>query len=221
MNLYLVRHGRTDTFDKGIIQSPDTPLGEYGLSQAKRMAKKLKLVNIDHIYTSDFPRALQTATQISKLTSITVKTHLEVREKIKNTSLDGAPLDGEINLRFTKERQENTYNLDWKFDGQGESTNDLLLRAQKVIDFLISDHTNDSVVIVSHAYFIEAFLAKVLLGTATDKLILAEFMKNISVENASITSLKYNPNKKSWRLLTLNDFSHLKDNWISTHNDTQ
>lgn len=222
MNLYLIRHGRTDTVQNdNLIQSPDTPLGEYGLSQAKKVADKLKLVNFDHIYSSDYARAFQTATQISQTTSITVTIHPDVHEKDKHPNLNGAPIDGEVNLRFSQETQENRYNFDWKFDGEGESFHDLRKRVQKVIDFLITKHSQDSIAIVTHAYFIEMFLALVIFSPDTDEVVLASFMHSLSIHNASLTTLKYNPEKKTWKLLSLNDFSHLEDNWIETHNKTQ
>ena len=219
MNLYLIRHGRTDSIQNdNLIQSPDTPLGEYGLNQAKKLAQKLKPIKFDHIYSSDYARAFQTATQISQTTSISITIHPDVHEKDKHHLLNGAPLDGEVNLRFIQETQENRYNFDWKFDGEGESLHDLKKRVKKVIDFLVQNHPQDSIVIVTHAYFIEMFLVLTLLNSNTDEHLVADFMHSLSISNASVTSLKYDPVKKFWRLLTLNDYSHLEDDWLESHN---
>ena len=219
MNLYLIRHGRTDSIQNdNLIQSPNTPLGEYGLSQAKRLANKLKLVKISHIYSSDYARAFQTATQISQTTSIGVTIHPDVHEKVKHQALNGALVDSDVNLRFMQENQENRYNFDWKFENQGESFHDLQKRVQKVIDFLLAKHADDSIAIVTHAFFIEMFLALILLGPDTNEHLLADFMHSLSISNASITSLKYDPTKKAWKLLTLNDYSHLEDDWLKSHN---
>lgn len=219
MNLYLIRHSRTDTIqNNNLIQSPDTPLGEYGLSQARRLATKFKPLKISHLYSSDYTRAFQTATQISQTTSVELVIHPDVHERDKHPALNGAPVDGEINIRFVQESQENRDNFDWKFDGAGESFHDLQKRVQKVIDFLVTKHTKDSVAIVTHAYFIEMFLALVLLGPKTKESTLASFTHSLKIHNASLTSLKYDPQTKTWSLITLNDFSHLKDNWVDTHN---
>ena len=62
MKLYIVRHGETKYNEKKIIQGHlDIPLSDEGIRQAKKLAKRLEVINFDCIYTSDLKRAKQTA----------------------------------------------------------------------------------------------------------------------------------------------------------------
>jgi broad specificity phosphatase PhoE len=219
MVLYLIRHGRTDAYSNNRRQSPDTPLGEYGLNQAKLLAEKLKLVKIDHLYSSSWPRALQTANEISLIKNISVNIHSHLHENDKHPALNNAILGSDINQRYLKEREENKYNLNWKFDGEGESVNDLLQRAHNVIEELKTNHSKESVAIVSHAIFLGALIGLILLGPDIDHKSFAQFVQSLRIENASLTTLKYDPEKKTWKLLSLNDHSHLQKDWLESHRD--
>lgn len=219
MILYLIRHGRTDAYENNLRQSPDTPLGEYGTNQAKLLAEKLKLVKIDHLYSSEWPRAHQTAQQISLKNNVSIKVHPHLHENDKHPSLNNAPLDSEVNKRYLVEREENKMNLEWKFDGAGESVNDLLSRANNVVNELIENHSNESVAIVSHAIFLGALIGLILLGPDIETKSFAQFVQSLRIDNASITSLKYDPQKKKWKLITLNDHSHLQSGWLDSHQE--
>ena len=90
MILYLIRHGKTDAHIARRRQSPDEPLGELGRKQAELVAKKMKLTKIDHLYSSDWPRALQTAEFIALTTGQKIKTHPLVHELEKTPLLNNA-----------------------------------------------------------------------------------------------------------------------------------
>lgn len=80
MILYLIRHGKTDVYLENKRQSPSTPLGELGKKQAQFLADKMHLSKIDYIYSSDWPRARETAQYISKSLGQEVKIHPLVHE---------------------------------------------------------------------------------------------------------------------------------------------
>ncbi|RXK37272.1 hypothetical protein M231_05414 [Tremella mesenterica] len=62
MLLYLVRHGKTDFNNDGLVQGQlDVPLNEEGRGQAKRLAESLRMVPVREIWTSDLKRAEETA----------------------------------------------------------------------------------------------------------------------------------------------------------------
>ncbi len=67
MKLILTRHGETIENVNKILQGwNDTNLNKNGIQQAKQLAKRLKDINIDLIYSSDLKRAFNTAQEISK-----------------------------------------------------------------------------------------------------------------------------------------------------------
>ena len=133
MLIYLIRHGKTDSFLENKRQSPQTPLGEYGKKQARAVAEKIGNQKIDHLYSSDWPRAHQTAQAISEITGIPIKIHPLVHEMEKSKVLDNVDDESEVKLRYLDEIQRNRFNFDWKFNNDGESLNETIDRAKKVM----------------------------------------------------------------------------------------
>jgi probable phosphoglycerate mutase len=209
MHLYLIRHAKTDSHLKNIRQSPDSPLGEYGISQAKALAKSLVGVKFDHLYSSTWPRAIQTAKEISKELGIKIKKHPHIHENLKHPALNDVNLENEINQRFMKERSQNWNNFDWKFQGEGESVNDLIKRGEKVIKSLVKKHPNDSVCLVSHSYFMAIVTSILIIGPLSDKNIFMRLVRNLEVTNTGVTKFISDPLTSSWRLLFYNDHHHL------------
>lgn len=65
--LYVVRHGQTTYNELGRVQGHiDTPLSDYGKSQARAVALELKGIVFDKIYSSPLSRAYDTAAEINK-----------------------------------------------------------------------------------------------------------------------------------------------------------
>ena len=65
MRLLLIRHGETALNAARILQPPDTPLSERGLAQAAALARRLAGEPIAAVWSSDLPRAWQTAAVIA------------------------------------------------------------------------------------------------------------------------------------------------------------
>ncbi len=66
MRLIVVRHGESECNATGVVSTNDTPLSEIGREEAKLTAKCLKKYKIDKIYSSDLPRAAETAQIIAE-----------------------------------------------------------------------------------------------------------------------------------------------------------
>lgn len=65
LEINLIRHGDA-TSDPNYWSSPNTPLSELGITQAERLALKLRNRSFDTLFTSPFIRAKQTAEIIKK-----------------------------------------------------------------------------------------------------------------------------------------------------------
>ena len=65
MILYIARHGKDDDTVRGGWSQ--TPLTEEGIQQAESLASFVQKsnLNIKHIYSSDLPRAMQTAEAVA------------------------------------------------------------------------------------------------------------------------------------------------------------
>lgn len=210
MILYLIRHGKTDNYLDNKRQSPSTPLGELGKKQAQALADKMHLSKIDYIYSSDWPRAKETAEYISKSLGQEVKIHQLVHEIDKNPDLDEVADDSEINKRYLKEVIENKYNFDWKFDGKGESLNEVIERAQKVLEFLEKKHANDTVAIVSHGIFLAVMTSLILLGLDYEKKSFKNLCWSLKIHNTGVSTFKFDPETKYWSMICFNDHGHLE-----------
>jgi len=66
MNVYLVRHGETSANSKDIFIDDDDPLTEKGREQASFLADRMTRIAIDSLFSSDIPRAQETAEIIAK-----------------------------------------------------------------------------------------------------------------------------------------------------------
>ena len=210
MLLYLIRHGKTDSFLENKRQSPQTPLGEYGKKQAQAVAEKIGSQKIDHLYSSDWPRAYQTAEAISTQLGLPIQIHPLVHELEKSPALNDIPDDSEINLKFLKEREANKGNFDWKFNNGGESFNEIIARAKTVLHFLVEKHQDDVVAIVTHGTFSMALISLILLGSDFDKESFERVFMSLRIHNTGVSSFRYNPETKHWNMICFNDHGHLE-----------
>lgn len=92
MTCYLVRHGKDDDTVRGGWSQ--MPLTEEGLKQAESLASFVQKsnLNIKHIYSSDLPRAMQTAEAIGNQLQLPVIPVQEFRE-VNNGILAGMKND--------------------------------------------------------------------------------------------------------------------------------
>ena len=68
LKIYLIRHGETD-FNKDCLewgQSGKIPLNKWGIIQSKELARELRSIHFDKIFSSKLKRAVQTANEINK-----------------------------------------------------------------------------------------------------------------------------------------------------------
>jgi broad specificity phosphatase PhoE len=70
MAIYLIRHGETPGNTGRVVQTPDTPLNERGLRQARRLAERLERTSIARILASDLTRAAMTAEPLREVLGV-------------------------------------------------------------------------------------------------------------------------------------------------------
>lgn len=73
MRLLLVRHGETALNAARVLQPADTPLSERGHSQAAALARRLAGEPIVQLWSSDLPRAWQTAAPIAQAAGVVIR----------------------------------------------------------------------------------------------------------------------------------------------------
>lgn len=82
MNLYVIRHGKTDWNIESKIQGrTNISLNEKGINQAEEVRKKLEEKDIDLIIASPLDRTKQTAEIINKNMKVPIKYHNNLMER--------------------------------------------------------------------------------------------------------------------------------------------
>jgi len=200
--IILVRHGECEGNIKGMFRGrTDFPLNERGLIQARDLALELKNFPIKYIYTSPLSRARQTAEAISQECGIEVK----VEEQFNNIEL------GNWEGRFKKEIAE-LYPKEWelwvnnpeKLRMKGmETLYDVQMRTKACLDSLVSQHSGETLAIVTH----RAVLKPLIAGCLN---IASPYFWRIHLDTASYSLLSHKEGR-GYCLLQLNQTKHLKE----------
>jgi broad specificity phosphatase PhoE len=147
--VYLVRHGQTAWNKEEVFRGrADIPLNETGRKEALLTGQYLKVVKVDSLYSSPLSRAVETAEAIARYQG------KEVQISDGLIDIDFGRWQG-VSHEEVKERYGDLYRQ-WKdtphlvrFPG-GESLEDVRERALRVIHEVITDHTSETLVMVSH-----------------------------------------------------------------------
>jgi broad specificity phosphatase PhoE len=208
MRIYIIRHGETENNAGGIRQSREGYLSEEGIQQARALASNLSDITIDSIFTSTYPRAKQTADIISALGKGLLVQESEYLTEIKLPSeIVGKPTNDKNSLQILKWVQSRMGGGDRYSDE--ETFNEYVSRAHKVLEH-ITKTGFQNVVIVTHHRFIHILVSVILLGGELTPRLFATLRDKMYISNTGITVLESTPDHPSWRLLTLNEHSHLK-----------
>lgn len=81
MSIYLIRHGQTAGNAERRLQTPDVPLDEAGLEQARRLGERLREAGIARVVSSDYARAHQTAEAVVRATGAPHEVEPLLRER--------------------------------------------------------------------------------------------------------------------------------------------
>lgn len=210
MNLYLVRHGKTNAKENNRKQAPTSPLSDEGKKQASAVAERLTKEQIDVIISSKWDRAYQTAEAVAKKLEMKFETVEGIHEKEHNPDIYGVDLDSELFKRYSNEIENFDSDIDWKFDGIGESLRDLINRAKKFQGYLTKKYKDKNVLVVSHGQFIRAFVILSILGESYDDKTFYKIYTSMTISNTGISLFEYFPDRDHWELIYLNDHLHTR-----------
>ena len=132
--IYLIRHCKTEG------QEPGAALTEQGKQDAKALVRVLVDIEVDHILSSPYRRAIDTIIPLSK----ELKLEVQVKEELKERVLSDQPMHDWL------EKLEQTFlDKDLVFEG-GESSREALSRVLRVIEEVLNNEEMNQVVLVSH-----------------------------------------------------------------------
>ncbi len=158
--IYLVRHGLTDWNIEGKIQGhTDIPLNTEGKNQAQELAKELRQIKFDKVYSSDLLRAKQTAEIISLEHKLEVETSMALRER------NYGPYEGhqhdileEIDRIMDKLEEKEKYS--YRHHPGMESDGEIASRFLIYLKGIIVENPGKKILIVSHGGVIRHSLIK-------------------------------------------------------------
>lgn len=153
MRLLLVRHGETALNAARVLQPPDTPLSERGLAQAEALAQRLATEPIKRLWSSDLPRAWQTATAIARATGSSIEAMPQLQERnfgdLRGRAYDTLGLDP-LSMREAPPAGESMRNFEARVD------------AALALALAAARRSAGSVVLVTHGLVIHSLLSRCL-----------------------------------------------------------
>lgn len=181
--IIFLRHGQAENNTNRVLagRRPGVPLTETGLEQSEKIAKFLKPFNISTIYSSPIERAKKTAEIVSEHNSLEIKTDERLIE-LDMGKFTGMPYDeifekhGNVFLKF--------YDGDLEIAHNGvETFVELKKRILDMVDFVIREHNDENVLLVTHMDPIKALISTIM-GLQANSLF------ELIIENASLTIFK-------------------------------
>ena len=79
--IFIIRHAETTANVARVVQSPDTPLSEWGVTQAESVAQRLAHAGITTILSSDLLRAVVTAKHLQATTGAALHLDPNLQER--------------------------------------------------------------------------------------------------------------------------------------------
>ncbi|MBI2548272.1 histidine phosphatase family protein [Candidatus Woesearchaeota archaeon] len=161
MRLIITRHGETEENVAGIFQGHlHGKLSDVGISQAKKVALRLKTEKIDYIYSSDLARASDTTKEIAKYHP---HTPVEFVEELRERYLGELQGKKESDLGFSKTTSVAGLSLK-----NGETLESLFNRAKAFLHKVLTKRPNDTVLFVAHNGINKALIAVITHRTPED-----------------------------------------------------
>jgi 2,3-bisphosphoglycerate-dependent phosphoglycerate mutase len=202
-HVVIIRHGQSRGNAEGRFGGhTDTPLSARGLRQAEATAKALATEKFSAIYSSDLPRAFQTASVLARV----VKVQLETTDALRERSV--GVMEG-LTFEEAAEKHPEQYQALLRRDFEhvilgGESYRQTLDRASKQLDEAIAMHKGGRIALFAHTGTI-CILILHLMG-ALD----APDLKPVWIATANCGIARFELRDDGFvRVLGINDTRHL------------
>lgn len=197
--IYLARHGQTVTNREGrFCGHAETELTDLGVEQSQALAVRLERASISACYTSDFTRAIRTATLALGERGVAPRPDPDLRE----LHYGEWELERESAIRKRYPEQHRLMREEdpaWRPPG-GESVAEVRQRTSRALERIVHAHKGREVLVVSHGTAINCLLSTVL-GMPESHVF------RLDVTNCALTEIE----ERAGRLyvVRLNDASHL------------
>lgn len=200
--IYLVRHTQTvGNIERRLTGRKDYEITADGKKYIELLTERLKNIRFDNIYSSITGRAIKTIKPLAKICG---------KEIIKSEELcemnfgiyEGMSWEevNEINSKITENHKKTNEIMGIP---EQECTEDVACRMYDYIRRISIENEGKTILIGSHGVAIESFLRKV-----TGEHFLIK-IKEYSQKNTTVNIIEYDSEIDRFKLVLLNDFSHL------------
>lgn len=159
--IYVIRHGESvGNLNRICLGHTDLDLTELGLSQAKKTADELSMVNFAAIYSSDLIRAVHTAEPHASIRGVKISTDNLFRELYFGTWENASVL-------MLKDKFHDEFMIGWRANfgtfvaPEGESVVSMAERMLRGVKKIAREHPGQTVLLASHAAAIRALWGKI------------------------------------------------------------
>ena len=205
MRLILVRHGQTEWNAGGRYQGQsNVALSDAGRKQARFLAERFPVRQLDAIYTSDLDRAKETAECVGKRLGLTVCPEKAFRE-LSFGDWEGLTYQ-EISSRWPEEAEKLFTAPDELVIPHGETFRDLQKRALDKIYSLYEKHIDQTVAVFAHGAINKTILAGLMH-------IPLHYLWSLRQDNTAVNILRLDDGYVMVELI--NSTSHLGEDMIS------
>ena len=205
MRLILVRHGQTEWNAGGRYQGQsNVALSDTGRKQARFLAERFPVRQLDAIYTSDLDRAKETAECVGKRLGLTVCQEIAFRE-LSFGDWEGLTYQ-EISSRWPEEAEKLFTAPDELVIPHGETFRDLQKRALDKIYSLYEKHIDQTVAVFAHGAINKTILAGLMH-------IPLHYLWSLRQDNTAVNILRLDDGYVMVELI--NSTSHLGEDMIS------
>jgi probable phosphoglycerate mutase len=209
-HVLLIRHGQSEGNAAGRFGGhTTTPLSQKGREQAQKTARALASESFNAIYTSDLPRAVETASPLAELSGL----ELRITDAFRERSV--GVMEG-LTFEEAAEQHPEQYAALLRRDMEhvllgGESYRQLLDRASRKLDEALQQNKGGRIAIFTHTGTI-CILALHLMG-ALD----APELKPVWIATANCGVCRFEVRDDGFvRVASLNDTRHLTDEGLAT-----
>lgn len=188
---YIVRHGETELNKAHIKQGSEGALSEEGREQARQLGQAFSSLHIQHIYTSPFERARQTADIIRETIHCRV-TEVPLLAERKNASETiGKRTDDPEVVRIEGLTKYGFHEDTYRFSDE-ENFHDLRARAKRTLSYL-ERRPHTRMMVVTHHVFLHTFLSYLLYRDNLDANDLVKLSYFNPADNGGVTLCVYHP----------------------------
>lgn len=206
MDVYFVRHGETVCNREHIHQPPSSPLSDLGRDQALTAGEFLRKMNVDHIITSDYVRAQETARIIGSILGIRPIDNSLFHEVRRPAKLYGKSHFHPLTIWYVLKSIFHRRDFHWWYD-DAENFRDIRDRVKDALLFLMTLKKNHrSVVVVSHTIFINLLVAYMCKNRVLDLRDLLPALLHVKrLKNGEVVHIQFSEELNdcgcTWRLL--------------------